>query len=95
MLPITQVVLIEGDVELVGHDLAERGARALAEVGLADEERGGVVGTDDDPRIELHGSRDRDRVQPPPGWLLEERVHAVDRDRGDRGDETSGLLEES
>ena len=45
--------LVEGDVQLVGHHLAERGAGALAEVGLADVERGGVVLVNDDPRIEL------------------------------------------
>ena len=45
--------VLERDVELVRHDLAERGAGALAEIGLADEERRGVVGTNDDPRVEL------------------------------------------
>ena len=44
---------VVGDVQFVGHDLTEGGAGALPEVGLADVERGGVVGTDDDPRVEL------------------------------------------
>src|SRR6185503_21089316 len=37
----------------VGHDLAERGARALAKVGLADVERRGIVRANHDPRIKL------------------------------------------
>ena len=45
--------LVVRDVELVAHDLAERRAGALAEIGLADEERRGVVLADHDPRIEL------------------------------------------
>ena len=48
-----QAGLVVGDVELVGHDLPERRAGALAAVGLADVERRGVVLADDDPRIEL------------------------------------------
>ena len=40
-------------VELVGHDLPERCAGALAEVGFSDEEGRGVVLADDDPRVEL------------------------------------------
>ena len=44
---------VEVDVELVRHDLPERGAGALTEVGLADVERGRVVLADDDPRVEL------------------------------------------
>ena len=45
--------LVVRDVELVGHHLAEGGAGALAAVGLADVEGGGVVFVNDDPRIEL------------------------------------------
>ena len=45
--------LVVRDVELVAHHLAERRARALAAVGLADEERSRVVGVDHDPRVEL------------------------------------------
>ena len=53
VLPITQLVRVVGHVELVGHDLAERRAGALAEIGLADVEGRGVVLADDDPRVEL------------------------------------------
>ena len=45
--------LIEGDVEFVGHQLAEAGSGALAAVRFADIKRGRVVLMDDDPRIEL------------------------------------------
>ena len=45
--------LVVGNVELVRHDLPERRAGALAQVGLADKEGGGVVGADDDPGVEL------------------------------------------
>ena len=45
--------LVVRHVELVGHDLAERRARSLTEVRLADEERRGVVLTNHDPRVEL------------------------------------------
>jgi hypothetical protein len=42
-----------GHVELVAHHLPERGARPLTAVRLADEERGGVVGMNHDPGVEL------------------------------------------
>ena len=45
--------LVVSDVELVAHHLPERRARALAAIGLADEERGRVVRMDQDPRVEL------------------------------------------
>ena len=45
--------LVECDVELVGHHLAEGGAGTLTAVGLADVERRGVVFVNDDPRVEL------------------------------------------
>jgi hypothetical protein len=44
---------VEGHVELVRHDLPERRAGALSEVGLADVEGGRVVLADDDPGVEL------------------------------------------
>ena len=53
VLPMMHVVSIEGDVELVGHQLAEAGAGALTGVRLADKEGGGVVLVDDDPRVDL------------------------------------------
>ena len=43
VLPMMQVVLLEGDVEFVGHQLAETGSGALAEVRLADIKGGRVV----------------------------------------------------
>src|SRR5206468_10296895 len=48
-----QAGAVECDIELVGHHLSERGPGALAEIGLADVERCGVVFMNDDPRIEL------------------------------------------
>jgi len=45
--------LVVRHVELVGHDLAERGAGSLTEIRLADEEGRGVVRTNHDPRIQL------------------------------------------
>src|SRR5262249_20936245 len=45
--------LVEGNVEFVGHDLTERRTGALAEIGLADIERRGVVRANRDPRVQL------------------------------------------
>ena len=45
--------LVVGDVQFVAHHLPERSARALAAIGLADEERCGVVGMNHDPGVEL------------------------------------------
>ncbi len=56
---------VVGDVQLVAHHLPECGARALAAIGLADEERGGVVGMDDDPGVQLQEIRIRLRAG---GW---------------------------
>ncbi len=57
-----QARVVVRDVQLVAHHLAERGARALAAVGLAHVERGGVVRVDHDPRVELAEIRIRPRA---------------------------------
>ena len=46
-----------GEVKFVAHHLAECGAGALAAIGFANEESGGVVGMNDDPGIELQKVR--------------------------------------
>jgi hypothetical protein len=48
-----QAGLAIGDIEFIAHHLPERGARALAAIGLADKKRRAVVGMDDDPSVEL------------------------------------------
>ena len=81
-----------GHVELVGHDLAERGAGALAEIGLADEERRGVVLTDDDPRIELPEVRIGIRAR---ALRLDDAAKQIGVGRrGDADDEVAGRLDE-
>ena len=62
---MTQAGLVVGDVELVGHDLAERRAGALAEVGLADVERRGVVLRESRSTSRAAGSRGRDTDRRP------------------------------
>ena len=79
--------VLERDVELVAHDLAERRAGALAEIGLADEEGRGVVGADHDPGIELAEIG----IRIGPGALERERV---ERHRARRRNEEAGGLEE-
>ena len=53
VLPMMQVVLLESDVQFVGHQLAETGSGALAGVRLANIKRGGVVLVNHDPRVDL------------------------------------------
>ena len=88
VLPITQVVF--SNAMSSSSDMIWRNAVPvpLPEIGLADEERRGVVGTDHDPRIELQeieiGIRARGAAA-----ALQECFDAFDRDRGNRRDQQS------
>ena len=53
VLPMTRLVLVVGDIELVGHHLPKCRSRALTTVRLSHVERRCVVGMNRDPRIEL------------------------------------------
>ena len=71
-------------VELVGHHLPERRARALAAIRLADEERRRVVRMDDDPRVELEEIRVGIRTRADGLRQRAAAGHAADRDADDQ-----------
>jgi hypothetical protein len=52
---MTMVTLLQRHVELLGHDLRERGADAHARLDLADRRGDRAVGRDAQPRIERLG----------------------------------------
>ena len=56
-----QLERLEIDIELLGRDLQKRRLDALAEFGLARENRDGVVGTDADPGIEKRAAFETSR----------------------------------
>jgi hypothetical protein len=85
--------VLERDVELVAHDLPERRAGSLPEIGFADEEGRRVIRPNHDPRIQLAEVGVRIRA----GSLRRRtkvRPYIFEGDRTDRSNQEARRLDE-